>query len=540
MRHFQKSFQFQYFSRNFTKTNTMKLLLLFLTILLTSSGLFAQNVMISDIYAPNEPSIQMDPKNPNVLVAGANLDNFYYSNDGGLTWNEGTLTSSHGVWGDPVIEVDTAGNFYFFHLSNPTTGNWIDRIVCQKSTDQGNTWSSGTFTGLNGTKVQDKQWSVVDRTNNAMYLTWTQFDQYDTPDTTKKSTIQFSKSTDGGATWSAAQKINQFDGDCIDSDNTVEGATPAVGPNGEVYVAWAGPNGIVFNRSVDGGSTWLNQEIPVTPIPGGWDYAVPGIYRCNGLPFTKCDLSGGPNHGTIYINWTDQRNGPIDTDVWLTKSTDGGNTWSAPTKVNDDNSNRHQFLSSMDIDQTNGNLFFIFYDRRAYSDHKTDVYMAISQDGGNTFFNKKISETPFSPNAGVFFGDYTDITVHNGIVRPIWARLDFASLSIWTHVSTLNELLSLDEKPIDLAQNQIVQYPNPAHDLHYVSFKLHEYSTVRLEILDQEGRLMHTVLNDEQKPYGKYIIPIQASDYGLKSGTYNYRLRINGTAKLLKTVLIIE
>ena len=73
-----------------------------------------------------------------------------------------TLTSSYGVWGDPVIDVDNLGNFYFFHLSN-IPDQKIDRIVCQKSTDKGNSWSDGTFTGLNGTKNQDKQWSVIDR-----------------------------------------------------------------------------------------------------------------------------------------------------------------------------------------------------------------------------------------------------------------------------------------------------------------------------------------------------------------------------------------
>jgi len=51
----------------------------------------------------------------------------------------------------------------------------------------------------------------------------------------------------------------------------------------------------------------------------------------------------------------------------------------------------------MDIDQTNGNLYFVFYDRRTYTDNQTDVYMAISTDGGTNFSNVKISESPFSP-----------------------------------------------------------------------------------------------------------------------------------------------
>lgn len=143
------------------------------------------------------------------------------------------MTSSYGVWGDPNIIVDTAGHFYFFHLSNPPQGSWIDRIVCQKTTDNGITWNDGSFTGLNGQKDQDKHWSAVDRRNNNLYVSWTQFDTYGSSNPKDSSNILFSKSTDAGATWSTPRKINKFAGDCIDSDNTVEGAVPAIGPNGK-------------------------------------------------------------------------------------------------------------------------------------------------------------------------------------------------------------------------------------------------------------------------------------------------------------------
>ena len=72
--------------------------------------------MISNDDFPNEPSIMMDPKSPNVLIGGSNLNNYYVSTDTGHTWVKEDLVSSFGVWGDPVISVDTAGHFYFFHL----------------------------------------------------------------------------------------------------------------------------------------------------------------------------------------------------------------------------------------------------------------------------------------------------------------------------------------------------------------------------------------------------------------------------------------
>jgi Neuraminidase (sialidase) len=273
----------------------------------------------------------------------------------------------------------------------------------QKSTDGGKSWTDGTAFGKNGSKAQDKHWAIVDRTTNTIYTTRTQFDDYGSSNVEDKSSILFTKSSDGGTTWAEVKKINEVAGDCIDDDNTVEGAVPAIGPNGEIYVTWAGPEGIVFDKSTDGGATWLEEDIFIDAMPGGWTYDIPGINRCNGMPITVCDLSDGPNRGTIYVNWSDQRNGEDDTDIWFSKSTDGGESWSAPIRVNDDPAGSQQFLSWMTIDQTNGKLYFVFYDRRNYEDTQTDVYMAMPGDGGQTFTNFKISDSPFTPNAGIFF-----------------------------------------------------------------------------------------------------------------------------------------
>jgi len=516
----------------------LKILFATLCIFFLNLNLIGQNIEISNSGNPIEPSIMMDPKNPNILVAGSNLHYYYTSNDGGLTWNTQSLSSSYGVWGDPVIDVDTLGNFYFTHLSNPPSGNWIDRIVCQKSTDNGNTWSDGTYIGLNGTKAQDKQWTVVDRTNNYIYMTWTEFDHYGSNNSSDSSRILFSKSIDQGNTWSSPIKINNVNGDCVDSDNTVEGAIPAVGPNGEIYVSWAGPNGIVFNRSLDQGDTWLSQEININSMPGGWDFDVPGLDRANGLPITKCDLSGGVNNGTIYINWCDQRNGIDNTDVWLSKSIDGGNTWSSPVKVNDDNSNKHQFFTWMDIDQTNGNLYFIFYDRRAYSDNKTDVYMAISSDGGNTFTNVKISETPFTPQAAFFFGDYNNIVAHNNIIRPIWTRFDAGTLSIWTNVTDIDSLVSVSDNNIK-EKIDLTLFPNPTNNFSYVSFKLHESAYITLQLFDLNGKLIKTLIDGAEMGYGKHVESIDIQKLNIQPGIYQCVLLKNGKSLVVKKVVVI-
>lgn len=508
-------------------------------ILFAGTVLIGQNIIISDKNNPNEPSIMINPKNPAQLIAASNLNNYFVSSDTGRTWTIHKQTSSFGVWGDPVISVDTAGHFYYFHLSNPPNGNWIDRIVCQKTTDHGKTWTDGSYTGLNGSKAQDKHWCAIDRTNNIMYLTWTQFDDYGSDDKNKKSNILFSKSIDQGTSWSAPVKINQIDGDCIDSDNTVEGAVPAVGPEGQVYVAWAGPNGLVFNKSNDQGKTWLNKEIKIDPMPTGWDYAIPGIYRANGLPVTVCDLSDGPNKGTIYVNWTDQRNGSDDTDVWLSKSTDEGLSWTSPIRVNDDPEGKQQFFTWMTIDQTTGLLYFVFYDRRNHTDASTDVFMAISKDGGKTFVNRKISDAPFVPNENIFFGDYTNIVAHNNIVRPIWTRLDNAQLSILTDITPLEKIVTVEEfNDENNVENEISNFPNPSGDLSYVSFKLKKSTVVSLEIKNLNGLVIKKIIDNEIRNYGSYIEPIDLKSFHLQDGTYLINLSLDGKIKTERQVVI--
>lgn len=486
------------------------------------------NIMITNTGNPEEPGICIDPKNPAFLVAAANINMFFYSSDTGRTWTKGNLSSSYGVWGDPCVITDTSGAFYFFHLSNPLQGNWIDRIVCQKSVDHGVTWNNGSFTFLNGTKEQDKEWAVVDRRNNNIYVTWTQFDSYGSGLSSDSSLILFARSEDAGITWNTVRRISRQGGDCIDSDNTVEGAVPAVGPNGEVYVAWSGPAGIMFDRSTDMGETWLENDIFIADQPSGWDYNVPGIYRCNGLPVTACDTSNSPYRGTIYVNWTDQRNGEDDTDVWLSESTDGGNTWSQPVRVNDDNTATHQFFTWMTIDQTNGYLYFVFYDRRYYNDNNTDVFLAVSRDGGTSFENFCISESPFLPVSYVFFGDYNNITAYNDIVRPIWTRLDNTQLSIWT------ALVDMKQTPVESPfQHEVYEmnvFPNPAIEKVYYSFKLRRPEVVNLAVLDNMGRIVAEILTNNSMTTGKYIEYFNTA--GLNPGIYYFRLTTSKNCKL--------
>ena len=385
---------------------------------------------------PAEPSIFINPKNPKYMVAGSLINFFHYSEDGGESWETEELFSPLGVWGDPCIVADTLGHFYYFHLSDPDGNglegiNTIDQIVVQKSVDNGKTWSEGASIGKNHPKNQDKQWAVVNPVNNEIYVTWTEFDSYGSEKKEDQSRILFSKSSDTGINWMTPSVINSTNGDCMDGDQTTQGAVPAVGLNGEIYTTWALDNQLLFSKSKNGGVNWEEEKV-IAYQPGGWDLYIPGIYRANGLPITVADLSEGGFRGSIYVNWSDQRNGADDTDVWLIYSRNNGISWSEPVRVNVDSTKTHQFFSWMALDQATGYLYIVFYDRSGHSDNQTDVVLAVSKDGGNTFTNQTISESPFTPKEHVFFGDYNNIHAHKGIIRPAWTRYENGTLSVWT------------------------------------------------------------------------------------------------------------
>lgn len=416
--------------------------------------------------SPNEVSIAINPLNHANMVAASNIDNYYVSMDSGQSWKEYKGKSKYGVYGDPVIYADQFGYFYYCHLSkteNLPFPKWIDRMVIQKSDDGGITFNSGASTGFNGTKQQDKEWIVSDMSNSLMsgnmYMSWTEFDEYDSKDTSKHSRIRFSYSNNNAENFSDPITISDTTGDCRDGDNTLEGATPCVGPDGEVYIAWAGHNKIYFDKSLDGGFSFGN-DVVVTDQPGGWEVPVNLIYRCNGMPFIACDYTATNEFsGRIYLNWMDTRHG--DADIYSCWSNDKGASWSDPIRVNNDQirNGKDQFLTHMTVDPVTGYIYIVYYDRR-HSENNAfiDVYVAFSIDGGVTWKNKRITNQSFpSPGANVFFGDYITIAALNGIVRPLWVSYFDKQLEVKT--AMINDIMLINDdftkKDLSISQMEL-------------------------------------------------------------------------------------
>lgn len=389
---------------------------------------------------PGEPTVIINHDEEGSIVAAMGTDQIVYTTDGGKTWNESTVTSPLGKGGSVGMIVDAKGRIYNFHRAEgEKPGEGYDHLLCQRSDDLGKSWNEGSIIGGGSGKKNDKLGIAVNARKQILYAAWTQYDQYPSQESGCQSHIMFSMATNAGNKWDKPVAVNQLPGGCSNNGNSPAGATPAISMEGRIFLSWSNNGVIFFDRSYDEGKTWLRNDLPIAKQEGGWALEVPGFGTTYNGPTMLIDNSPSRYHGLLYLVFADQRSGTEDTDIWFHRSTRYGDSWAPPLRVNKDEPGHHQFAPAMAIDQATGALYIVYYDRRAYADNQTDVFLAWSFDGGASFSEKMISESPFTPSPIPFF-DHTSISAHNGIIVPVWTRVDDGKISVWTAILTDSEL----------------------------------------------------------------------------------------------------
>jgi hypothetical protein len=127
-------------------------------------------------------------------------------------------------------------------------------------------------------------------------------------------------------------------------------------------------------------------------------------------------------------------------DVFVSRSTDGGTTWSAQQRVNDDPTGvtNDQFNQWLAVDPTNGSVNVSFSDTRNDATHaSTDEFYTRSTDGGQTYIaNVQVTTAPTNETCcgaqlGDQYGDYEGLAAFNGVARPVWTdrRASVAALN---------------------------------------------------------------------------------------------------------------
>lgn len=337
---------------------------------------------------------------------------FGFSTDGGVTFTDAGEMGSSGWGADPSVTTDRAGNFYFGRIDFVPGSTSLDRIAVFKSIDGGRSFPQSASAGtVDGSGINDKPTIAADNTggqfDGTVYASWTFA-------SSNVLRVVFSASTNGAAGFSSPVYLTDGPRD--------QGSFPAVGPRGELYVLWRdeGTQKLYVRKSIDGGATFAPPKLVASVSPIGEadsetvQYCGPvlnGKLRASGSPILAVDRSVGPTSGKVYVVFNSHGAGVDGSDVYLTTSADGGQTWSTPLRLNDDATSSDQFMPFVVV-APNGALAVSWYDRRLDPQNLLmDMFMRVSTDGGASFGpNLKITEVSFPPpglNTKLGFPPYT-------------------------------------------------------------------------------------------------------------------------------------
>jgi hypothetical protein len=365
------------------------------------------------------------------LVAGVTFD-------GGATWKSVVLPKgsrcSGGIYdrtSDPWLSFAPDGDLYAISLALSHDAT-VSAILVNKSVDGGRTWSAPK-TLIHDTRADtfnDKQAITADPTNaDYVYAVWDRGRSG-----AAGSDIIFSRTTDGGVTWETPRAIY--------SPNAVEssvGNQIVVQPNGTLVdlTQWTTSSGdfVAVLRSTDKGATWSAPKVVASErAVNVREPDTNNLVRAGAeLPEVAID----PTSGRLYAVWMDSRfsNGSID-EIALSRSTDGGLTWSAPIKVNKTPSaipllNRQAFTPSVEV-AANGTVAVTYYDFRkntSASGVPTDYWLVHCHSGCTNRANWSETHVAGSFNIkraptarGYFLGDYEGLVAAGTGFRAFFAR----------------------------------------------------------------------------------------------------------------------
>jgi hypothetical protein len=417
----------------------------------TASSVAGANVDVSNECGPqSETFITLNPARTKTLAAGSNeifRDPMrgYFSTDGGKTWGGVDVplppplpgTNDHRFGSDPGLAFDTSGNlFYSYIVVFFGNGNGVNgtEMAVARSTDGGRSYPSTTYfsfqTGAN--HFNDKPMITADTSagspfRDSVYVAWDA-----ASGGTTGGGVLVGRSSNHGASFSVARV------DATSGPGKAIGASPAVGPAGEVYVAWNDyqANTIGFNRSLDGGATWGTPGVIAAKVLP-FDIGIPAESFRGALVYPACDTdrSSGPHRGRVYCSWMDLTGGGT-TNIFLAFSDNRGASWSSPAPVGDAAAGVDRFNHWMSVDPITGDVNVSYYDTRNDTTgqrFETDVYLAQSRNGGLTW-QPDVRVTDVSSNEhdcdGVFpcqginygnqQGDYEGLVSYGGVSHPVW------------------------------------------------------------------------------------------------------------------------
>jgi VCBS repeat protein len=362
--------------------------------------------------AANEPSICVDPTNRNKMSIGwrqfdSVLSNFRQAGfahtiNGGRTWTSVGVLQPNVFRSDPVLNSDSAGRFFYLSLLQ----SFFDDLW--RSLNGGQSWAN-----IAPAEGGDKQWFTIDNTNSTGHGFHYQF--WST-DGNNYGGRQFSRSINGGLTWM----------DPIDIPNSPAWGSLDVDSNGNLFIGGVNltVNQIWCVRSTNAKN---GAVIPTfdqtTAVNLGGHIASGEPINPGGLVgqvFLAADRSGTSTNNYIYVLASVLPTGfTTGTDVMFARSTNGGQTFSAPRRINDDpvNHAKWHWFGTLSV-APNGRIDAVWLDtRNAANNTDSQLYYSYSVDGGNTWSRNVAISNPFNPFLGYpnqnKLGDYITVVSDN-------------------------------------------------------------------------------------------------------------------------------
>jgi hypothetical protein len=394
-----------------------------------------------------EPFVAVNPTDPNNVIGVFQQDRWSNggahglvasrSTNGGQSWTESYAAFSECSGGDPVydrasdpwVTFDAAGNAYQISLSISADAV-TSAVLVSKSTDQGATWGPPVtlVRDTSADRFNDKESITGDPTRPGyVYAVWDRVSSpgglpsrpIDLPSLLSHGVPLFSRTTDGGQTWSTPTAM--ADGLLGTLGNQI-----AVLPNGTLVDVFFGyrragllpvPNPLFIGVmvSTDAGEHWsrpiqVSDYVPAVGCDG--DVCDPDTGEPVRAGTNLPDIAVDPNTGRMYVVWADARFSAGGTTDVVLSSSDDGTTWSAPVMVNQSPPPVPAFNATVDVssDGTVGVLYYDFRDNTPAASLPSTVLLAHSHDAGATWTEQQLDgafDMQNAPDArGLFLGDY--------------------------------------------------------------------------------------------------------------------------------------
>jgi hypothetical protein len=392
----------------------------------------------------SESDIRINYWNPSLIIASSNNISAsgqqaqFYSSNGGATWGQTflPLTSTDAFHSDPTVDWTSDGTAWSTTIG--IKGNTL-KMRAYKSTNNGATWTfDNTFSGSQKATDKEIMWADHSATSpfkDTIYVCW----HNGTP-------LYVNRRTAAG--WGTPIQVSG-----AESSGTAIGCDVRTDAAGNAFAFWPTTTNrrIVVAKSTNGGASWGAGVVIATTFDG-YDIGIPSFNNRRALIY----VSGGAYGSNVYATWVDlsgetgctaASNEPgsnaasaCKTRVWFSRSTNGGATWSAPVKINNQASKNDQFNQWLAVDETTGRIGVMYYDTvNDATRKKTDVFFQSSADGGVTWSaavkvtTALTDETVAGADSGNQYGDYNSLSAYAGKFFPSWTdRRNNAKEEIWT------------------------------------------------------------------------------------------------------------